>query len=75
MTVTIHIGKLRRPLRLTWEVRTIQDAIRLQSRARLSACRRELDRLRGTVACARCGASNAPRNLYCGSCGHPLGRP
>lgn len=35
--------------------------------------RRRLEQLRGALICPACGASNAPRNIYCGGCGRPLG--
>lgn len=41
----------------------------------LSSCRRELDACRGLLLCSACGASNAPTNVYCGSCGAALSRP
>lgn len=40
--------------------------------SQLSACRRELDALRGLLICSACGASNDPANMYCGSCGRAL---
>lgn len=41
----------------------------------LSACRQELDVLRGLLVCSACGASNDPANLYCGTCGKALSQP
>lgn len=41
--------------------------------AQLEERRRQLDQLRGALICPACGASNAPRNIYCGGCGRPLG--
>lgn len=39
----------------------------------LEDCRRQLDAMRGALICAACGASNDSVNVYCTSCGHPLG--
>ena len=85
MTFSVKSGGLHRRAQLTRQIHDLEAEIILQTQeagklaytlhGQLSACRQELDILRGLLVCSACGASNDPANLYCGTCGKALSQP